>query len=205
LRQATEASDVLEELRARAAIASISVLARQPDAGRRVQELVTATEARAVKLDAIYPPATTELHLLAGLLAASQDDALLVASALRRVQSSVAVRDYPTLAQLQQVLLAEQERLGGNPQAGVARLRPIIKRDDALVVAHWGLMRAERAAGNADASLAQAQWLATHRGRTFAESTTTEVLRFFNVAVSNQARVAQSGQQSPTEKRSDAG
>ena len=34
-----------------------------------------------------------------------------------------------------------------------------------------------------DAARAQEQWLASHRGRIFVESSTTEVLRFVNVAI----------------------
>ena len=97
------------------------------------------------------------------------------------------LRDYPTLAQLQQVVQAEQERLAGQAQAAAARLRPIVKRDDALVAAHWALMRAERAVSNENGASVQARWLATHRGRVFAESTTTDLLRFFNAAVSAEA------------------
>ncbi len=132
-------------------------------------------------------PPSTQLQLYAGLLAARMEDAAGVADALRRTQGSGAIRDFPTLAQLRQVVLAEQERLSGKPQAAVARLRPIVKRDDALVAAHWALMRAQQAAGDATGAKTQAHWLATHRGRVFAEATTTDVLRFFNVAVSAEA------------------
>ena len=51
---------------------------------------------------------------------------------------------------------------------------------------HWALMRAA-AASNPATAAAEARWLATRRGRVFAESTTTDVLRFFNIAVSRQA------------------
>ena len=184
LKQASEAGDVLETVRARAAIASVAVLAQRGDASSHVQELISATEAKAMEVDAVYPPAATELHLLAGLLAARMDNAAGVANALRRTQGSRVITDFPTVAQLQQVLLAEQERLAGRPQAAAARLRPVVRRDNALVAAHWALMRAERATGNRDAAQGQSRWLATHRGRVFTESTTTDVLRFFNTAVS---------------------
>jgi hypothetical protein len=55
---------------------------------------------------------------------------------------------------------------------------------------HWVLMGAERATGNAEAALAQRRWLSSHRGRVFAESTTTDVLRFMNAAVANEAATA---------------
>lgn len=176
--------DVLESLRARAAIASVAVLSGQDDTGRELQDLLSAVDAKAVDVDAIYPPASTELRLYAGLLASFKDDEAGVAEALHRTQDSRAVRDYPTVAQLRQVLLAEQARLAGKPHAAVADLQPMVQRDDALVVAHWALMHAEQATGNATGAQAQRSWLATHRGRGFAEATTSDVLRFFNAAVS---------------------
>jgi putative peptide modification system cyclase len=185
--QAATAKDLPETLRARAAIASVAVLSAQPDAPRELRALHDAALARAKEVDAIYPPASSELRLLAGLLGAYRNDVAMVAEALRSVQDSPAVHDYPTVAQLQQVVLAEQERLTGKPQAAVLRLRTLSKADTALVVVHWALMRAEHDAGNSRAAQAQMQWLATHRGRVFAESTTTDVLRFFNTAVSGEA------------------
>jgi putative peptide modification system cyclase len=187
LQQADAAGDVLESLRARAALASLAVLTGQAEAGRRLQELLAAVDAKAVTADTLYPPTATELRLYAGLLAARMGNATGVADALRRTQGSQAIRDYPTVAQLRQVVLAEQERMAGKPQAAVARLRPLVAQETGLVVVHWALMRAEQTAGNATGAQAQTKWLATHRGRVFAEMTTAEVLRFFNAAVSAEA------------------
>ena len=127
------------------------------------------------------------MQLYVGLLAAYADDRALLADALGGLRNNAVIPDYPTLEQLHQVVLAEQERLAGKPQAAVARLSPIAKRDTALVATHWALMRAHEKAGNAEAMQVQAKWLASHRGRVFTEATTTEVLRFFNVSVSAQA------------------
>jgi putative peptide modification system cyclase len=185
--EAAKAADVLGTLRARAAIASVAVLSGQADAAGELRTMRDAAAARAEEADAVYPPASTELRLLAGLLAAYRNDAALVAEATSAVEGSAAVRDYPTVAQLQQVVLAEQERLAGHPQASATRLRTLAREDTALVAVHWALMRAERDAGQAAAAEAQRRWLATHRGRVFAESTTTDVLKFFNAAVSAEA------------------
>lgn len=194
-READAAGDVTEALRARAAIASVAVLSARPDALREVRALRDAVRAQAEKADAIYPPASTELQLLTGLLGAYENDAATVADALRSVQGSRVVGDYPTVAQLQQVVIAEQERLAGKPQAAVLRLRSLVKEDTALVAVHWALMRAEGDAGNAEAAKSQTQWLATRRGRVFMENTTTDVLRFFNTAVSAEAvRTERQGQ-----------
>lgn len=188
LLQSERAGDVLEMLRARAAIASISVMGHRADAAVRMRELDAAVRESAAAADAIYPPMSAELELFRGLLSAYADDAGGVAAALDRARNKPEVRDYPTLAQLQQVVLAEQERLAGKPQAAVSRLTSIAGRDDALVAVHWALERAAHAARDVRTAQAQAHWLATRPGRAVAESTTADVLRFLNVVVSAQAR-----------------
>ena len=193
LRQSEAAGDVLEILRAHAAIATLSALTPPAAARHGTQALRAAVDARAAAADAVYPPATTELRLYAGLLAARAGDTDGVADALRATEGSAVVRDYPTVAQLRQVVLAEQARMARRPADAVARLAPIAKRDDALVVVHWALMRAEEAAGNGAGARAQASWLAAHRGRAFAESTTMDVLRFFNAATVGKSSIAAIG------------
>ena len=181
--RASANNDVLETLRAQAALASVGVFSADSGATRGLQSLLAAVDRQSDAVDAIYPPASTELRMYAGLLAAYRDDRAGVDAALRSTDGSVAVREFPTLAQLRQVLLAEQARLSGQPKAAVARLQPLAKQDTALVAVHWALLRAERSAGNAVGMQSQANWLATHRGRVLTEATTTEVLRFFNVAI----------------------
>ena len=185
--QAVAANDVAETLRAQAAVASVAVLSSDANASSALRALRDAVKLRTQEADAIYAPASTELRLLVGLLGAYRNDAALVADALRGTQGSQAVRDYPTVAQLQQIVLAEQERLAGKSLAAALRLRKLAASDTALVAVHWALMRAERDAGNADAAQEQRRWLVTHRGRVFAENTTTAVLVPFNVAVSAEA------------------
>lgn len=183
-KQADAAGDLLDGWVARAAVASVAVLQGGAEA-RGLPDLAVLAQARKAELEAIYPPAITDLQLHAGLLAAYRENLSGVTDALRRSEGSPVVRDYPTVGQLRQVLLAEQERLSGQPQAAVRRLLPLAGKDTALVVVHWALLRAQRAAGNTGGALAQATWLATHRGRVYSEATTTELLRFFNVFVAN--------------------
>ncbi len=181
--RASANNDVLETLRAQAALASVGIFSGDTGATRGLQSLLAAVDRQSDAVDALYPPASTELRMYAGLLAAYRDDRAGVDAALRSTDGSVAVREFPTLAQLRQVLLAEQARLSGQPKAAVARLQSLAKQDTALVAVHWALLRAERSAGNAVGMQSQANWLATHRGRVLTEATTTEVLRFFNVAI----------------------
>ena len=192
-KEAEAAGDLMDILRSRAAVASVAAFAAPGGSTAEARNLLVLARARGKEIDAIYPPASTELQLYAGLLAAHEGDAGLVAEALAGTEASTAVRDFPTVGQLRQVLLAEQERMAGKATIAVARLRPLIREDSALVAVHWALMRAEQAAGNDQAAAGQARWLTTHRGRIFVESTTTEILRFFNVAVSAQALNANPG------------
>jgi len=179
--------DVLESLRARAAVASVAVLSGEGDASAAVRNLIAMIDAKGAEAEEIYPPIVVELRLYTSLLAAYRGDRAGVDDVLRRTQGSAIVRDYPTVAQLQQVVMAEQERMAGKPQDAVSRLQKLAGDDKALVVVHWALMRAEQDAGNAAVADAQAKWLAAHRGRAFVESTTTDVLRFFNAAIANTA------------------
>ena len=107
------------------------------------------------------------------------------------------MRDYPTVAQLRQVVLAEQERLAGKPQAALARLRPMAGRDTALAAVHWAILRAAQAGGDASSGNQQRRWLASHRGRLATESTTSEVLRFLNATLlANELMPVASGKES---------
>ncbi len=185
--EAEASGDTVELLRARAAEASVASLGGGGNdaAARRV--LLESAGKWGAEADAAFPPTSTEVRLYAGLLAAHAGDRAGVDAALEATRGSPILRDYPTVAQLQQVLLAEQSRLDGKPQAAVERLAPLARQDTGLVAVHWALMRAAAASGNPATAAAEARWLATRRGRVFAESTTTDVLRFFNAAVSRQA------------------
>ena len=192
--EADAAKDSLESLRARAALAAVSVFTDAAIPARASRDLQAMIDAQDKAVDAFFPPASTELRLYAGLLAAYRGEKAGVDDALRQVAGSRIVRDFPTVAQLHRVVLAEQARLAGRPQQAVSSLLPLARRDTALVATHWALMRAARDSGDEALAKAQTDWLATHRGRVFAENTTTDVLRFFNIAVSRDAsRAAASG------------
>jgi putative peptide modification system cyclase len=181
--QAESEGDAIELVRAHAGIASVAVLSAQNDAGEALRALQEVVDAKAADADAQYPALATEVRLYAGLLAAYRDDRAGVDVALQRTGGSEIVSAFPTVNQLHQVLQAEQERLEGRPEAALARLQSLARRDTALVVVHWASLRAAQAAGAAEEARTQARWLATHRGRIIAESTTADVLRFFNAAV----------------------
>ena len=187
--QAQAGSDAEEVLRAQAALATVQVLSPQARRGDAPRALAAAAADPKVggAAAAVRPYTSVETTLLAALLAARQEDAAQVRTLLGVVAGDAALRDYPTIAQLHQVVMAEQERLAGDPKAAVRRLGPLARRHDALVLVHWALMRAARADGNVRLASAQAKWLATHRGRAFTEATTTNILRFANIETTNAA------------------
>ena len=197
LAKADADGDPLESVRARAAVATLAVVAGQGDGRQALAQLASALEANAAKGDALYPPFSVEVRLYAGLLSACLDDRAGVADALRRTEGSSIVRDYPTVAQLRQVVLAEQERLAGKPQAALARLRPMAGRDTSLAAVHWAILRAAQAGGDASSGNQQRRWLASHQGRLATESTTSEVLRFLNATLlANELMPVASGKES---------
>ena len=187
--QAQAGSEAGEVLRAQAALATVRVLSPQARGAGAPRALAAAAADPKVggTANATQPYASVETTLLAALLAARQDDAAQVRALLGAVAGNPALRAYPTIAQLHQVVMAEQERLAGVPQAAVQRLAPLARRQDALVMVHWALMRAARAGDDVRLARAQAKWLATHRGRAFVEATTTDILRFANIETTNAA------------------
>ena len=191
--QYNASGDPVMALGARLGVASTAVFANQADAAAKLREILDNTNSTANQADAVLPVYSTEVRLYLGLLAAYRDDAAGVAQALRSTEGSTIIREYPTVIQLQQVVLAEQERLSGKPQLAVTRLSGMVAHDTALVCVHWALMRAAQATGNAALAESQRQWLATHRGRVFTEDTSSNVLGYFNVAVSAEAVRARTG------------
>ena len=71
---------------------------------------------------------------------------------------------FPLLVQMQEILRAHLDRLQGHPKAAIQRLRVLTARPDALVHAHSALLQALQATGDDVGALAQANWLASHRG-----------------------------------------
>ena len=192
LAETLSTDNAVETLRAQSALASVQALSGHGNARAASKTLAAAAADPKVGgvADAALPYASVEATLLAALLAARSDDALQLRTLLARVaRNPVVLKDYPTVAQLHEVALAEQERIAGNPRAAKRRLSELAQRHDALVLVHWALMRAARADGDVPLARVQAHWLAAHRGRAFAEHTTLNVLRFANIEATNAALV----------------
>jgi len=117
-----------------------------------------------------------------GYMGARMDDPQVVGRALAAVAKSPDVAAYPLLAQMQQVLLAEQERLNNQPDAAIRRLMPIASRKDGLIAAHAALLRAARKGDRQTIALEQARWLSSHRGRAYVEGNAAGLPTVMNIA-----------------------
>ncbi|MBO9715762.1 MAG: putative peptide modification system cyclase [Pseudoxanthomonas sp.] len=110
--------------------------------------------------------ATLALH--AALLAQRMGDpspAAAVSAALKENDRLASIQPVKSLAT---VLAARRLILAGKPNEAIASLNAIVDGTEPLQ-ARVALMEAYMAAGEADAALAQARWLAGNRGRAYAE------------------------------------
>ena len=130
-------------------------------------------------------PAVAAQLLFAAWLAARAGDAALARDEAGRVAALFPGAEYPVLGRLATIVRAEAARVDGNPGDAVRLIEPILDGGEPWL-AHVALMEAHAAAGNPEAALARAQWLATHRGRAYAEFSTSVMIPY-NVAQSTLA------------------
>jgi len=107
--------------------------------------------------------------LSVGYMGARIDALPVVRQALDATAKSGDFAGHPLLVQMREVLLAERERLEGQPKQAVSRLSSFAKSDDTLIPVHSALARAARAANEPELALQQAKWLQQRRGRAFVE------------------------------------
>ena len=124
--------------------------------------------------------------VFAAYLAAHVGETELAKSALSRATSISRSGDYPYLSSLLAVAEAELARVEGNPQQAITLLQPRVDGSE-YYFSHRVLMDAHVALGDFAAALTEAQWLATHRGRAYAEQFGQATLTPFNVALSDLA------------------
>ena len=151
---------------------------------------MSVIRADAARTDAVYPSASETLLLSAGYLGARLGSLPVVDEALKAVQPSKDIEDYPLLVQARQVLMAESERLSGKPNDAVARLSPLANHDEGLFAAHSALSRAAHDAGNSELELRELKWLSTHRGRAYVEHGLADLQTPLNVADTTMARLS---------------
>ncbi|HTI94996.1 MAG TPA: putative peptide modification system cyclase [Rudaea sp.] len=96
------------------------------------------------------------------------------------------------LNNLRTIADAELARVTGHPQQAIDRLKPLVDGNE-LFLTHRALLDAYASLGQNEAALAEAQWLASHRGRAYAEYGANQFMMAFNVVQSDLAllRVAE--------------
>ncbi|MCY7354620.1 MAG: putative peptide modification system cyclase [Lysobacter sp.] len=163
---------------------------QKPRLESRLLREIATIQTNAVMTDDVYPSYSEMLLLSAGDLGGRLDALPLVERALDAVQHSNDMVGYPILLQMQQVLLAERERLSGKPEAAVARLSKLVGSEEALVAMHSALSRAARASGNEAIELRELNWLTSHRGRAYAEHGANHLQTPLNIADTTLARLS---------------
>ncbi|MGO4550831.1 putative peptide modification system cyclase [Lysobacter sp. 2RAF19] len=138
--------------------------------------------ANSAKLDETYPMASTNQRLAMGWLAARSGHAAVLSKAIAALGERSKVAGYPLAEQTWDVLLAEQDRMAGKSASAIARLSPIARRPDALQMVHVANARALTDAGQWQGAVAEWHWVATHRGRAFAEPSTGGMLDPLTIA-----------------------
>lgn len=156
---------------------------------QRLSREIAQILADAAKTDAVFE-SFSEIQLLnAGYLGALLDDKAAVGRVLEALANSKTVQAYPILAQMQQVLSAERERLEGHAKQAVVRLSGLAGSDQALMMVHSALYRAARDAGQTELALKEARWIAGRRGRAYVEGGEAGLLTALNVADTTLSRL----------------
>jgi putative peptide modification system cyclase len=94
--------------------------------------------------------------------------------------------DFPDLAKMHGLVLAQQSLASGDAQSAIARLNALVDGNE-LNVTHFLLMEALAANGDFAGARTQAGWLALHRGRAYAQSSMNAIFMPFDVAQANLA------------------
>ena len=98
------------------------------------------------------------------------------------------VFDEPKVAELAELLRAGLERSSGQHEAAITRLRRLMTGNE-LFQTHTALVEAYYAAGRYEDVLAQAHWLAVHRGRAYIEPNGGQAMQSLNVADTRLSRL----------------
>jgi len=123
-----------------------------------------------------------DFRVAIGYLAARAGHRDVLDAAVKSIAQPDARAARPMSWQGYQVLLAEQSRLAGKPEAAIERLTSIAAKPDGLAIVHSSLARAYAAAKRPAQARREVDWLATHRGRVFVERGTTDLLQPITIA-----------------------
>lgn len=119
-------------------------------------------------------------------LMAHNGDARRASQLLSSLGSPVAASGETPLDNLRTIVYAELARADGHPQRAIENLKPIVNGNE-LFLTHQVLLDAYASAGSREPALAEARWLARHRGRAYAEYGENLFMMAFNVVQSDLA------------------
>jgi putative peptide modification system cyclase len=122
----------------------------------------------------------------AAYLAARNGNTALARRLLVDMADNPEARDFRYAVDMAALSQAQIALNDGDAAAALAALTPRVDGSE-LYLVHVGLRDAQRAIGAPDRAAAEAQWLAQHRGRAYAEFNGDELLKALNVAESNLA------------------
>jgi putative peptide modification system cyclase len=128
-----------------------------------------AVERELANVDAVDRPVLQIHALFAAYLAARGGDTALSGRLLDVANVPAEDSGQLRLAKLASVARAERSLAAGKPADAIATLQPQLAEGNELFLAHVVLLDAEVASHDDKAALAQARWLATHRGRAYSE------------------------------------
>ena len=128
--------------------------------------------------------ASSRLLVLA-YLAAHLDARSLAESALAHVGEDLGPI-YSINRKLQVVAIAELDRANGHFEKASTKINALLDGSEPYI-AHVALMNAYAAANDTAAAVGEARWLATHRGRAYAEYYPGQILTAYNIEQSNLA------------------
>lgn len=138
--------------------------------------------------DAIQARTSGGRILLLGYLAAHAGAIAPAEAAVSDVEKRMKLDDSPLLSTLDAVANAQISLAKGDPAHARALLQPLLDGSE-LCIVHVVLLDAFTREGNDQKALEHAQWLASHRGRAYAEYNLDKTLTPFNVLQSNLAQL----------------
>lgn len=153
---------------------------------RAISHWIEQEHRREVPVDTQYREQQLFGGLAAGYFAMRAQTPELAKPAMALVGAHARDSGYPLHNEVLDLLEAERERVDGRPMDAIIRLLPRLTGAE-LYQTHSALKRAYADAGRFEDARREAEWLATHRGRAYAERTHRPLLMALNVVDSNLA------------------
>lgn len=129
------------------------------------------------------------MALVAAYLAQRAGNTVVAERVLPRLARWEEPLENTVFAKMLDVVRAENERLRGDPEAAIHRLKSQLDGTE-LLQARVALRSALAAAGRHGDAREQSRWLLEHRGRAYMEANAAQVLQTLNVADTRLARLA---------------